>query len=190
MKTGTAIAAVIAAVAVGAAGAGWIARTGAAPTGALASNVGYVGPAYAPLGDVAGAAHARQAIDMPNPLGNSPEVIAQGHELFIRMNCAGCHGYDGGGGMGPKLSDSYWRYGGTPAAIYKTLYEGRPQGMPAWGRALPPETLWKLTAYVWSLGGGVPPGQAQAGLQGDHPGTTDTAPQQNAAEGGNALEGQ
>ena len=190
MNTGTAIAAIVAAVVVGAVGAGWIARSNATPGDALASNNGYVGPAAAPLGDLAGPTHATQAIEIANPLGNSPQVVAEGKELFIRMNCAGCHGYGGGGGMGPKLTDSYWRYGGTPAAIYKTLYEGRPQGMPAWGRALPPATLWKLTAYVWSLGGGIAPGQAQAGLQGDHPGATDTAAQPNAAEGGNALEGQ
>jgi hypothetical protein len=42
--------------------------------------------------------------------------------------------------------------------------------MPAWGKALPPESLWELTAYVGSMGGGIPPDQAQAALQGDYQG--------------------
>ena len=29
------------------------------------------------------------------------------------MNCDGCHGTSGGGGMEPNLKDVYWRYGGT-----------------------------------------------------------------------------
>ena len=60
------------------------------------------------------------------------------------MNCAACHGYDLKGGMGPDLTDTYWRYGGSPADIYKSIFEGRPQGMPAWGRALPPAMIWKV----------------------------------------------
>ena len=57
-------------------------------------------------------------------------------------------------GWGPPLNDSYWRYGGSPVEIYKSIYEGRPKGMPAWGVALPPNEIWALTAYVSSLGGG------------------------------------
>ncbi len=55
--------------------------------------------------------------------------------------------------MGPALNDDYWRYGGTPVEIYKSIYEGRPKGMPAWGVALPADRIWVLTSYVISLGG-------------------------------------
>jgi cytochrome c oxidase cbb3-type subunit 3 len=111
---------------------------------------------------------AHGAIAMANPLGSSPAVAAEGKQLFRQMNCAGCHGYDGGGGMGPPLNDSYWRYGGAPVQIYKTLFEGRPQGMPAWGVALPPDKLWELTAYVVSLGGSDKAAQADSARAGDH----------------------
>ncbi len=121
-----------------------------------------------PMGDVAGAAHNRSS--PPNPYGSNPQAVAQGRELFVRMNCAGCHGYEAKGGMGPNLTDTYWRYGGVPASLYKSIYEGRPQGMPAWNPALPADDIWKLVAYIESLGGSFPADAYQAALQGDRAG--------------------
>ncbi|HZP86155.1 MAG TPA: c-type cytochrome, partial [Burkholderiales bacterium] len=97
----------------------------------------------------------------------NPTAVQEGKNLFIKMNCAGCHGYDAGGGMGPSLVDHYWRYGGVPVSVYKSIYEGRPQGMPAWGRALPPQEIWKIVAYLESLGGTFPADAYHAALQGD-----------------------
>ncbi len=94
--------------------------------------------------------------------------MAEGKRLFSAMNCSGCHGYTGGGGMGPPLNDTYWRYGGAPVQVYKTIFEGRPKGMPAWGMALPPDDIWALTAYVESLGGGSKPQDAMASRLGDN----------------------
>lgn len=128
--------------------------------------------AAVPLGLVAGASGHRMEGSMPNPYAGSPQAVQEGHDLFIKMNCAGCHGYDAKGGMGPNLTDSYWRYGGAPVAVFKSIYEGRPQGMPAWNPALPAAEIWKLVAYVETLGGGVAPGDFQASLQGDRPGET------------------
>lgn len=120
-----------------------------------------------PLGDVAGGQKVPAAALQPNPYHGNPEAVAQGRELFSRMNCAGCHGYQATGGMGPNLTDGYWRYGGTPVQVFKSIYEGRPQGMPAWNPALPPDEIWKLVAYIQSLGGTVPPAAFEAGVQGD-----------------------
>ncbi|MEO7336518.1 MAG: c-type cytochrome [Caldimonas sp.] len=123
-----------------------------------------------PLGDVAGAATFPSAPSMGNPYEGNPRAVTEGHELFVRMNCAGCHGYEGKGGMGPNLTDGYWRYGGVPASIFKSIYEGRPQGMPAWNPSLPPQDIWKLVAYVQSLGGAYPAGERQAAMLGDRAG--------------------
>jgi cytochrome c oxidase cbb3-type subunit 3 len=87
----------------------------------------------------------------------------------MSMNCAGCHGYDAKGGMGPNLTDTYWRYGGTPERIYESILNGRPKGMPAWGLALPPQHIWQLVAFIQSLGGTVSSGMAQAAAEGNLP---------------------
>lgn len=121
-----------------------------------------------PLGDIAGA--TPNAASVPNPYGSNPEAAQQGQALFVRMNCAGCHGYGAKGGMGPNLADTYWRYGGTPVLIFKSIYEGRPQGMPAWNPSLPAEEIWKLVAYIESLGGAYEASQTQAAMQGDRVG--------------------
>lgn len=81
----------------------------------------------------------------------TPDAIAAGKTLFAKMNCAGCHTYTGKGFMGPDLTDTYWRYGGAPEDIYRSIYEGRPQGMPAWGKKLPPDQIWQLVHYIRSL---------------------------------------
>lgn len=172
MKTGTAIAAILAAAAVGAAAAGWITSWHQPPIHANRA-MRALPPSQARLAlsaDLAGAAQVHWPLNMPNPLGDSDAVRLRGKRLYVAMNCAGCHAYDGTGNMGPNLADPYWIYGGTPAAIYRSIDQGHPKGMPAWGEALPPESIWQITAYVGSLGGGIPPDKAQAALQGDYQG--------------------
>ncbi|MGH9455099.1 MAG: c-type cytochrome [Terriglobia bacterium] len=117
-----------------------------------------------------------------NPYEGNPQAVEQGKELFIRMNCAGCHAYSGKGNMGPDLTDTYWRYGGLPIQIYKTLVDGRPNGMPAWGAALPPDDIWKLVAYIQTLGGTVPANDYERARQGDQANTQVAPEAQDEAE--------
>jgi cytochrome c oxidase cbb3-type subunit 3 len=107
-----------------------------------------------PMGHIAGVTDsAALARSIPNPYEGNPQAIASGKALYIKMNCAGCHAYNAKGNMGPDLTDTYWRYGGLPAQIYSSIHDGRAEGMPAWGSALPPQEIWKLVAYIQSLGG-------------------------------------
>ena len=124
-----------------------------------------------PSGDLAGAVQSEAGARIKNPLEGQPQAIAAGKALFVQMNCAGCHGYDLGGSMGPNLADKYWRYGGSPGAIYRSISDGHPQGMPAWRRALPPNLIWQLVAYIQSFGGATPAADYQGGLQGDYAAT-------------------
>jgi cytochrome c oxidase cbb3-type subunit III len=78
--------------------------------------------------------------------------IAQGQQLYIWMNCVGCH-FHGGGGMGPPLMDEEWRYGGRIDQIAASIKEGRPNGMPAWNGRLTEQQIWQLAAYVRTLSG-------------------------------------
>jgi mono/diheme cytochrome c family protein len=81
-----------------------------------------------------------------------PAVAAQGRVLFLKNNCYGCHGGLAGGGMGPSLRDTAWKYGGTDSAIYRSIYSGRPMGMPTtWGKTLTPNEIRALVVYIQSL---------------------------------------
>jgi cytochrome c oxidase cbb3-type subunit III len=83
---------------------------------------------------------------------NNANAISQGQQLYMQMNCVGCHSH-GGGGMGPALMDDEWRYGGRIDQIATTIAEGRPNGMPAWRGKLTEDQIWDLAAYVRSLSG-------------------------------------
>jgi cytochrome c oxidase cbb3-type subunit 3 len=87
-----------------------------------------------------------------NPYQGDPVALVDGRRLFVRFNCSGCHGGRAGGGMGPSLRDPDWIYGGAAARIHDSIVNGRAHGMPAWGTLLPDDYVWKLTAYIQSLG--------------------------------------
>ena len=81
-------------------------------------------------------------------------AVNEGKRLFRWYNCAGCHA-SGGGAIGPALMDSEWRYGSDPASLYASIVQGRANGMPSFGGHIPDDQVWKIVAYVRSMGGGV-----------------------------------
>ena len=95
----------------------------------------------------------------PGESGNPAELNAQslsdGKTLFASYNCSGCHA-NGGGGMGPALMDDEWIYGHRPDQIFKSIVEGRPNGMPSFQQRIPDYQVWEIAAYVRSMGGLVP----------------------------------
>jgi cytochrome c oxidase cbb3-type subunit 3 len=102
-----------------------------------------------PIGPVPGVG---EPAPQSNPKGDDAGIRANGRSLFVGMNCYGCHGEHGGGGMGPSLRDDVWIYGGAAGDIYDSIARGRANGMPAWGSLLPEDLIWNVTAYVQSLG--------------------------------------
>lgn len=86
-----------------------------------------------------------------NPVEGDPKAVQLGLQYFNAMNCVGCHAPNGAGGMGRALSNRFFQYGWTPANIYLSIAQGRPNGMPAWGSTLPPEAIWDLVAYIQSI---------------------------------------
>ena len=91
---------------------------------------------------------------LTNPYEGNPQRIAEGGKLFVAYNCLDCHGAEGSGAMGPSLQDSRWHFGGTPGDVFQSIYEGRPDGMPAWGGRISDDEIWRLVAYVRTLTNG------------------------------------
>lgn len=86
-----------------------------------------------------------------NPFASEAKSAREGEQLFVSMNCDGCHGGGATGWVAPSLNDGRWRYGGNDAAIYQSIFYGRPKGMPAFGGLLQPAIIWKLVTYIQSL---------------------------------------
>ena len=80
------------------------------------------------------------------------EDINAGKAIFAG-NCAACHKIDGGGGIGPNLTDSYWILGGGIKNVFNTISEGgrAGKGMVAWKTDLKPEEIAQVASYVLSL---------------------------------------
>ncbi len=53
------------------------------------------------------------------------EIVAKGKQIFLGV-CLACHRIDGGGmpGLGPNLTDKFWKHGGKPMDLYKVVTEG------------------------------------------------------------------
>ena len=86
------------------------------------------------------------------------EDLAAGREIF-KANCVACHAADGGGGIGPNLTDNYWVNGdGGIVEVFKVIkYGGRPaKGMLAWKEQLSPTKIQQVSSFVMSLNGTTP----------------------------------
>lgn len=86
--------------------------------------------------------------------------IDAGKAIFIQ-NCAVCHKPDGGGSIGPNLTDNKWILGGGVKNIFKTISKGgRPdKGMEAWGKkGLKAQEIQQLSSFILTLQGTNPPG--------------------------------
>lgn len=82
-----------------------------------------------------------------------PAQIAAGSAVFA-TNCVACHLADGGGSIGPNLTDAWWIHGDRPLQVFQTIARGvADKGMPTWGAILPPDQLIAVTAYVRTLQG-------------------------------------
>lgn len=90
-------------------------------------------------------------VAVKNPYEGNQNATRTGGQLFIAYNCLDCHGAEGSGAMGPSFQDGRWHFGGSPGEVFESIYQGRPDGMPAWGGRITNDQIWMLTAYVRSL---------------------------------------
>ena len=96
--------------------------------------------------------------------------LSAGKTTF-ETNCIACHMSDGGGGIGPNLTDKYWILGGDIKSVFKTVSEGgrSGKGMIAWKQQLKPAQIAQVASYVLSLQGTTPanPKEPQGDLWGE-----------------------
>lgn len=86
----------------------------------------------------------------------SPADHEAGQKIFSTI-CAACHLADGGGLVGPNLTDNYWIHGGGIKDIFKTIKYGYPEkGMKSWKDDYSPTQIAQLSSYVKSLVGTKP----------------------------------
>lgn len=83
--------------------------------------------------------------------------LAKGKKIFS-TSCVSCHGDDGGGGIGPNLTDQYWVLGGGFKNVFNTIYNGGRdgKGMISWKKIIKPNNIQKIASYIISLEGSKP----------------------------------
>ncbi|MCF4101407.1 c-type cytochrome [Gillisia sp. M10.2A] len=89
---------------------------------------------------------------------NTVELLTEASDLnagksIFATSCVACHKADGGGGIGPNLTDDYWILGGGIKNVFHTISEGGRdgKGMVAWKSDLKPGEIAQVASYVISL---------------------------------------
>lgn len=73
-------------------------------------------------------------------------AAGEGRRLYLKLNCYGCHGMRGAGGMGPRIS------GGESDDLREVLLEGSDEGMPSYRKIVSATDIAHLGAYLRSIG--------------------------------------
>lgn len=94
---------------------------------------------------------------------NTVELLTETADLnagqkIFEVNCVVCHMADGGGGIGPNLTDDYWILGGGIKNVFKTVSEGGRdgKGMVAWKASLKPLEIAQVSSYLLQFQGTTP----------------------------------
>jgi cytochrome c oxidase cbb3-type subunit 3 len=87
------------------------------------------------------------------PATNNAAVLETGRQVYGKY-CLPCHRVDGGGLVGPNLTDNYWIHGNTYADSVKIIWDGVPaKGMISWKTVLKPEEIQAVASYIYTLRG-------------------------------------
>jgi len=91
-----------------------------------------------------------------------PDRLESGKAVFV-ANCVVCHGPDGGGVVGPNLTDEYWKNGGGIQNVYRTIKVGIPEkGMISWESILTPAQRLEVSSYILKRLQGTTPANPKA----------------------------
>ena len=91
---------------------------------------------------------------------NTVELLADASDIsagkaIFEASCVVCHMADGGGGIGPNLTDTNWILGGGIKNVFNTISEGGRdgKGMVAWKQSLKPVEMAQVASYVLNFQG-------------------------------------
>ncbi|MGY0392793.1 cbb3-type cytochrome c oxidase N-terminal domain-containing protein [Bizionia sp. KMM 8389] len=94
---------------------------------------------------------------------NTVELLTEASDLkagqsVFEANCVACHMVDGGGGIGPNLTDKHWILGGGIKNVFRTISEGgrNGKGMIPWKQSLKPSEMAQVASYVLTFQGTTP----------------------------------
>jgi len=94
---------------------------------------------------------------------NTVELLSDASDIsagkaIYETNCVACHMADGGGGIGPNLTDENWILGGGIKEVFSTISEGgrAGKGMIAWKQSLKPAEMAQVASYVLNFQGTTP----------------------------------
>lgn len=107
------------------------------------------------------------SIDENNIAVLTTDAALTNGEGNFQKYCVSCHAKDGGGLVGPNLTDQYWIHGGAVRDVYMTIKNGVPaKGMISWQLVFTPKQMQELASYVLSLQGTTPlaPKKAEGNL--------------------------
>lgn len=114
--------------------------------------------------------------------------ILSGQAIF-NEKCAVCHAKDGGGGVGPNLTDYYWLHGNSIADVFSTIKYGVPaKGMISWKDQMSPAQIQEVASYILTLEGTEPANPKEP--QGDFMERVDVAEEEIAGDSVNISIGQ
>jgi cytochrome c oxidase cbb3-type subunit 3 len=75
-------------------------------------------------------------------------ALENGATIYTRQ-CAVCHQPDGGGNVGPNMTDQYWIHGGDIKDLYRTIRYGVPEkGMISWESQLSPGDMRDVASFI------------------------------------------
>lgn len=124
----------------------------------------HFGPGELPEQQYARAMDEWNELHPPTPLPAEEElesmeneqVIASGKAIFA-TRCAACHAPDGGGTVGPNLTDEYTLHGYSREQIVKVIHDGVPtKGMIPWADQLSRDEIYAVGLFVYNLRGTTP----------------------------------
>ncbi|WP_445955021.1 cbb3-type cytochrome c oxidase N-terminal domain-containing protein [Yeosuana sp.] len=101
---------------------------------------------------------AKDLVDMNSVTLLTDEADLNSGKAMFMQNCVACHMADGGGGIGPNLTDNHWILGGGIKNVFKTIAEGGRdgKGMIAWKQSFKPLEIAQVASYILSLQGTTP----------------------------------